>query len=215
VSTARSDELQALAQRVADALPREVVEVVVTGSVSRGVAVETIWWFRELAEEGFDQPGADQALLHGVALRTSGLLAGWHERLASYPYELAAMHIEKAAERWGGSAPSGLLTIARPDSVLARAEWLVESAQRVLAIAFALNRERQPTAKRLAANVAPLAVKPERLAERIEEALTEPDPQRALLTMTELQFETVRLAPGGPNVDRACVWLAEGIEVLR
>ena len=38
MATARSEELRALAQRVADALPTEVVEVVLTGSVSRGVA---------------------------------------------------------------------------------------------------------------------------------------------------------------------------------
>ena len=35
-ATARSDELRALAQAVADALPPSVLEVVVTGSVSRG-----------------------------------------------------------------------------------------------------------------------------------------------------------------------------------
>jgi predicted nucleotidyltransferase len=265
----RSDELRALAQRVADALPPEVVEVVVTGSVSRGLAdelsdvemlvvteeqvslerafelaaaaglvehdswgdpstptrrvfgyldgvpVETIWWSREHAEAQFDQPGADQALLHGIPLRTSGLHARWQEQLAAYPEELAAERIEKAAERWGGYAPAGLLTIARPDTALARAEWLVDSAQRVLAIVFALNRERQPTAKRLATNVAALAVKPERLAERIEEALAEPDPRTALRLMAELQLEAVNLAPSGPNVDRARTWLTEGLDLLR
>ena len=267
--TPRSEELLALARRITDAFPPEVLEVVVTGSVSRGVAdevsdvemlvvtqeqvsierafelaavagleqreswgdpstptrrvfgyldgvaVETIWWSRELAEEAFDQPGSDQALVHGVPLRTSGLHARWQERLAVYPDQLALERIEKGAERWGGFAPSALLTIARPDTALARAEWLVESAQRVLAIVFALNRERQPTAKRLAANVAPLAVKPERLAERIEEALAEPVPRRALLKMTELQLETVDLAPDGPNVVRARRWLAKATEVLR
>jgi hypothetical protein len=32
--------------------------------------------------------------------------------------------------------------------------------------------------------------------------------------MTQLQLDTVRLAPSGPNVDRALVWLAAGLEVL-
>src|SRR3712207_6043298 len=41
MATARTDELRALAQRVADALPAEVADgVVLTGSVSRGVADE-------------------------------------------------------------------------------------------------------------------------------------------------------------------------------
>lgn len=269
VATARSDELRALAQRVADALPPQVVEVVVTGSVSRGVAdavsdiellvvterplelegafalagsagltdtdtwgdpstptrrvhgylegqsVETVWWSRELAEEHFDDPGSAEALANGVALRTSGLLQQWQERLAVYSDELAGERIEEAAQRWGGWAPRGFLTLVREDVALARMEWLVESAQRVLAIVFALNRVHQPTPKRLAERLKPLAVKPERLAERIEAALAEPDPRRALLVMTELQLDTVRLAGSGPNVDRARTWLAEAIEVLR
>jgi predicted nucleotidyltransferase len=269
VATARSEELRALAQRLADGFPPEVIEVVLTGSVSRGMAdevsdievlcvtegqleleeafelarragleeldswgdpstptrrvfgyldgqpVETIWWTRELADELFESGGSAEALTHGVALRTSGLLAGWQERLADYPDQLAGETIENAAETWGGFAPEGLLTLTRDDVSLARMEWLVESAQRVLAIVFALNRIRQPTAKRLAARVEPLAIKPARLAQRIEEALAEPDPCRALIAMAELQLETVRLAPSGPNVDRARVWLAKGIEVLR
>jgi predicted nucleotidyltransferase len=264
-----TEELRALAQRVADALPPEAIEIVLTGSVSRGVAddvsdiemlvvteeqvsfdeafelarlagleerdswgdpstptrrvfgyldgrpVETIWWSRELAEELFARGGSAEALANGVALRTSGLLAEWQERLAHYPDELVAERVEKAAERWGGFAPEGLLTIVRPDCALARMEWLVEAAQRVLAIVFALNRVHQPTAKRLAARVEPLAIKPDRLAERIEEALAERDPPLALRLMTELQLETVRLAPSGPNVDRARTWLAEALALLR
>jgi hypothetical protein len=93
-------------------------------------------------------------------------------------------------------------------------EWLVDSAQRVLAIVFALNRVHQPTAKRLAERVEPLAIKPEQLAERIDAALAEPDLRRALLAMTELQLDAVRLAPDGPNVARAQAWLAEAREVL-
>jgi len=80
---------------------------------------------------------------------------------------------------------------------------------------YAINRVWQPTTKRVALRAEALAVKPDRLAERIEEALTEPDPLRALIVMTQLQADTVALAPPGPNVDRARVWLAEGLEILR
>jgi len=264
----RSEELRARAQRVADGLPPDVIEVVLTGSVSRGVAddvsdiemlcvterplsleeafdlarlagleerdswgdpstptrrvfgyledtpVETIWWSRELAEELFANGGSAEAIANGVALRTSGLLAEWQERLADYPDALVAERVEKAAERWGGFTPAGLLTLVRDDVALARMEWLVEAAQRVLAIVFALNRQHAPTAKRLSARVAPLAIKPDRLAERIEESLAGQDPRRSLATMTELQLETVRLAPDGPNVARARRWLAEGLAIL-
>jgi predicted nucleotidyltransferase len=268
VSTVRSKELQALAQRVADALPPGAIEVVLTGSVSRGVAddlsdievlvvteeplsleeafelarlagleegetwgdpatptrrvhgylegqsVETIWWSRELAKELYATGSSAEAIGNGVPLRTSGLLAEWQERLADYSDALVAERVEKAAERWGGWTPEGLLTIVRPDSSLARMEWMVDAAQRVLAIVFALNRVHQPTAKRLSERTEPLAIKPDRLAERIEEALADPDPRSALRAMTALQLDTVNLAPSGPNVDRARDWLAQGLATL-
>jgi hypothetical protein len=155
------------------------------------------------------------ALVHGVPLRTNGLLEAWQERLRDYPEELAARLIEDAALPWGGFTPAGVLTIVRPGERLALVEWMFDGAVRVLSIVFALNRAWQPTTKRLATRVASLATKPDRLAERIEEALTEPDLRRALLVMTELQLDTVLLAPSGPNVDRARVWLAEAARLLR
>jgi hypothetical protein len=274
-TTPRTEELRALAQRVADALPPEVIEVVLTGSVSRGMAdevsdvemlvvtaeplsleeafalaggagldgldtwgtqgvpakrvsgyiegepFELIFWSRAFAEEEFEAlaggklSSSADALAHGVSLRSSGLLAEWQARLRDYPEELAATRIEEAALPWGGFTPAGLLTVIRPGERLSLLEWMLEGAVRVLRIVYAINRVWEPTTKRLAIRVEPLAVKPERLAERIEEALTEPDPRRALAIMTELQLDTVRLAPSGPNIDRARTFLAEGLELLR
>jgi predicted nucleotidyltransferase len=274
--TARSSELRDLAQGIVDALPLEVAEeVVLTGSVSRGVAdelsdiemlivtpqqleltacfeharaagleqldtwgaqdtparrvfgfledvpLELIWWSREHAESSIDAifrgdaSSTADALAHGVPLRTSGSLARWQRRLRDYPPELAAARIEEAALTWGGFAPAGLLTLARAGERLALVERMLDDATRVLRIVYALNRVWQPTNKRLASRVAALAVKPDRLARRIEDALTEPDPRRALLVMTQLQAETVSLAPDGPNVTRARRWLAAAVEVLQ
>jgi hypothetical protein len=276
MATTRSETLRTLAQRVADAIPAEVAEeVVLTGSVSRGMAdevsdiemlvvtaeplelqdcfevaraaglegldtwgaqggparrvsgyregvpLELIWWPREYAEAQIDALLAGEvsssadALVHGVPLRTTGLLTAWQGRLREYPEELAAAQIEEAALPWGGFTPAGVLTIVRTDERLALIEWIFDGAIRVLTIVFALNRVWQPTTKRLAVRVAPLATKPDRLAERIEEALTEPDPRRALLVMTELELDAVLLAPSGPNVDRARVWLGEAAKLLR
>jgi hypothetical protein len=92
---------------------------------------------------------------------------------------------------------------------------MIDDASRVVRIVFAMNRVWEPTLKRLAARTAALPLKPERLAERIVEALTEPDPRRAVLLMTELQADTVALAPDGPNVVRARKWLADGREILQ
>jgi predicted nucleotidyltransferase len=276
MATARNEDLKMLAQRVADALPTsDVDEVVLTGSVSRGVAdelsdiemlvvvseplelddcfgfaeaaglegldtwgvqdgptrrvsgrrervpIELIWWPREYADRQIDRllagemPATADALVHGVPLRTNGLLASWQQRLRAYPPELAAAQIEQAALPWGGFAPAGVLTLIRPGDRLALIEWMLDGALRVLTIIFALNRAWQPTTKRLAARIAPLSIKPDRLAERIHEALIEPDPRRALRVMSEVQLDTVRLAPSGPNIDRARSWLAAATDVLR
>jgi hypothetical protein len=185
-----------------------------------GETLELVWWPHEYAEAQIDALLAGEvsssadALACGVALRTSGLLEAWQERLREYPEKLAAAQIEEAALPWGGFTPAGVLTIVRPGERLSLMEWMFDGAIRVLTIVFALNRVWRPTTKRLAARVAPLPTKPDRLAERIEEALTEPDPRRALLVMTELQLDTVLLAPSGPNVDRARAWLAEAATLL-
>jgi uncharacterized protein DUF4037 len=274
VPTGKTRELRRVAEQIAAALPPVVEEVVLTGSVSRGVAdefsdlelllvtrtrvdladcfayardvglvdldtwgaqgtevsrvfgyrdgvpVETTWWPRGFAEASVsallagEQSAAAEALAGGVALRTAGLLETWQERLRVYPEALAVARIEEAALPWGGFHPKGFLTLARPGERLALVEYLYRDALRVLRIVYALNREWQPTSKRLADRVGELSLKPERLAERIEEALTVPDPLRAMLVMTELQADTVDLAPQGPNVDRARRWLREVIGVL-
>jgi hypothetical protein len=275
MATTRTRELRGLAERIAAALPPVVEEVVLTGSVSRGVAddvsdiemlvvtsepleldecfeharkaglegldtwgpqgtetkrvfgyregvpVELLWWSRDFAEASVaailsgEPSGSGDALANGVAIRSAGLLEDWQERLRHYPDELAAARIEDAALTWGGYAPAGWLTLVRPGERVALVERLLDDATRVLRIVYALNRVWEPTPKRLAARVEALPVKPERLAERLEDALTEPDPACAALVMNELQLETVELAPSGPNVDRARRWLSEVVEVLR
>jgi hypothetical protein len=185
------------------------------------VPIELVWWSRDYAEAsvtallaGENSSSAD-ALANGIALRTVGLLEAWQERLRAYPGDLATARIEEAALTWGGYAPAGMLTLARPGDRLALVERLLDDTERVLRIVYALNRVWQPTTKRLAARVRALPVKPERLVERIEEVLTEPDPLRAMLVLSELQLDTLALAPGGPNVDRARRWVHEVVEVLR
>jgi hypothetical protein len=78
-------------------------------------------------------------------------------------------------------------------------ERMVDDASRVVRIVFALNRVWPATLKRLAVRIAELPIKPDRLAERIDEALAEPDPRRAVLAMTL----------------RAREWLREAVELLR
>jgi predicted nucleotidyltransferase len=272
VPTEQSRRLAELARRIADAVPEDAaVEIVLTGSVSRGVAddvsdiemllvtpeqqsldecfglssaaglehlgtwgqqgtpsnkvsgevddvpIELIWWPRAFAEEQVDalftgEPtGTGDALAHGISLRTCGLLERWQARLRDYPEELALARIDEAALTWGGFTAAGLLTLARPTERVAMLERMLDDAKRVLQIVYALNRVWPPTTKRLALRTESLAIKPDRLAERIEEALTRGE----LLLMTELQLDTALLAPDTPNIVRARPWLAEGARLLR
>src|SRR5204863_2268738 len=93
-----------------------------------GVPLELIWWSRAHAETAIDaiftgDPSATaDAIANGIALRTSGLLAEWQERLRHYSDELAAARIEDAALTWGGFTPAGLLTIIRPGERLSLLE---------------------------------------------------------------------------------------------
>jgi hypothetical protein len=177
-----------------------------------GVPVELIWWSRKHAERSVE--GSADAIVHAVPLRTHGALAAWQERLLPMPAQAAAEAIEEAAMTWGGFAPEGFLTIVRPGESLSRLERMVDDASRVLRLVHALNARWPPTAKRLAARAAGLAVAPERMAERIEEALLEREPRRALRLLAEVQLDAVRLAPDGPNVLRARQWLPRVIAVL-
>jgi len=273
--TNRTFELLVLAERIASSLPPAVEEIVLTGSVSRGVAddvsdiemlvvtterlelaecfehargaglesldtwgpqggetsrvfgyledvpIELIWWSREFAESAVaavldgTPSGSGDALANGVSLRTVGLLEDWQARLSEYPEELAAARIEEAALTWGGYAPAGMLTIVRPGERLSLVERLLDDVLRVLRIVYALNCVWEPTTKRLAARVDALPVKPEHLAERVEQVLSEPDSRRAALVLSELQADTLALAPSGPNVDRARRWVDDVIAVLR
>jgi hypothetical protein len=175
----------------------------------RRVPIELIWWSERYAETALE--GSGDAIVHAVPLRTAGNLRRWQAELAAVPAERIC---EEAALPWGGFAPEGILTIARPRETFSRLEWTVDGANRVVRIVYALNGLWPPTAKRLAERSEALAVAPERLAERIEEALTDSDPHRALRILTELQLEAVRLAPNGPNVLRAREWLRRALELL-
>ena len=246
-----------LARRVASGLPPAAVEIVLTGSTSRGVAdersdiellvvsetlppledclaalgfgdhwtldgtfwwtggqvdgedVEVIWWPRDrverrvadiLAAEVFDHERirTAEALVHGVGLRTAGWLEDWQLRLSAYPARLAERVIADAAESWHES-PRSAVGLLRPGERLPLAVQLVEDAENVLRILFALNQAWEPGWKRIARSLEPLAVKPERTAERIDAALAALD----LRAMRELVRDTLVLAPDTPAVLRA------------
>jgi predicted nucleotidyltransferase len=259
MATARSLELQALARRIADGLPPEIAEVLLTGSASRGVAdedsdfemllvgetlpppeeiaagldvfdvgempdrrgwwiggtaegesFELIAWSRERTEERVTgilaaeivdhiRIRTAEAIVHGLPLRTSGRLGEWKERLSNYPDALAEAIVLDAIGDWTEQTPRGIRAQLRPGGRLELTMRLVDDLENVLRIVFSLNRAWEPDWKRLPEIVAPLAVAPQRLPERIEEALQRAD----IVSARELVRDTLSLAPDLPRVVQA------------
>lgn len=253
----RSDELRALAERFVQALPDDIDEALLTGSVSRGEADElsdvemllvardrppplsalgiemwqedffehgTIAWYTALVEgEVLEMAGwtharvegriegilsgemidharmrFGEALVHGIPLRTAGVLARWQARLADYPESLVEAIVHDASEEWL-EHPLGVRAHLRAGGRLSLAAMLADDLENVLRIVFALNRVWEPSWKRLPQLLAPLAVQPGRLAERIDQALAE----LSLRKTRELVLDTLLLAPALPRVELA------------
>lgn len=87
--------------------------------------------------------------------------------------------------------------MSRSDDLLA---WqLAADAENLLRIVFAANRAWPPGWKRLAQRLEPLAVQPDRLAQRLDDAVRTLD----LASVRRLAAETLALAPQTPTVTRA------------
>ena len=136
-----------------------------------------------------------EALVHGIPLRSAGAIGRWQAHLAEYPEALVEAIVHDASEEWL-EHPLGVRAHLRPGGRLALAAMLADDLQNVLRIVFALNRVWEPSWKRVPQLVGPLAVKPERLAERIDEALAE----ISLRQTRELVLDTLLLAPDLPRV---------------
>lgn len=253
----RSDELRAVAQRLAEQLPPSVSDVVLTGSTARGVAdehsdiellvladdlpealpladarswsprvegaqwyggfaegefVELVWWTPAYAEERVRAIAAGEivdwqrlktaeAIVNGIPLR-GDRAAGWCARLAAWPAGLTEAIVDDAAADWEAPPPRGEL---RPGDALALAWRVALDGENIVRIVFALNEAWPPSWKRLAQRLAPLARKPDRLADRIDVAVRTLD----LAALRTLAAEALALAVPTATVERALAGLAE------
>lgn len=176
--------------------------------------VELVWWTPAYVEERVRAIAAGElvdharlrtaeAIVNGIPLR-GRRHAGWASRLAHYPAGLAERIVDDVADEWVDPADS-LRTILRAGDALVLAQRVVADAEGILRVVFALNETWEPGWKRLGARLDPLAVKPDRLAERIDAAVRGLD----LTALRALARETLELAPRRPAVERALAALAE------
>lgn len=190
----------------------------------RGVWLEPGWQPIETVETLLGQIVAgeitDHALLilaevvaHAVPVRTNSLLARWQERLASYPDVVQQYLIEAAARRWT-PAPFRWALVRRGER-LALAERLVHDVHGVLRIVFALNREWEPVWKWARQMSEPLPIKPERLAERIDEIFSTLGAAHAVETCHRLVLDTLALVPPPHDVSAAVAAVEESLRTRR
>jgi predicted nucleotidyltransferase len=201
-------ELLVISDRLPDELPLEEIQswspshegTTWYGGTFQGEKVELVWWTPSFAEERVRAIAAGEivdharlrtaeAILNGIPLRGERY-AAWTARLSRYPEGLAARIVDDVTDDWVDWLDSQRTNL-RPGDALALAERLIGDAHGILRVVFALNEEWEPGWKRLATRLEPLALKPERLAERIDDAIRALD----LQAMRELAAETLELAP--------------------
>lgn len=215
-------ELLVISERLPDELPFEDVQswspgiegAMWYGGFFDGERFELVWWTTAYVEERVRAIAAGEivdharlrtaeAIVNGFPLR-GGRHRDWVVRLARFPEGLAARIVDDAADEWLDPVSSQRTTLRAGDS-LVLAQRLVADAEAILRVVFAVNGEWPPGWKRLAARVEPLAVKPERLAERIDAAIRVLD----LQAMRALAADTLALAPATDKTRRARELLLE------
>jgi len=180
--------------------------------------IELVWWTADHAEERVRGIAAGEfvdharlrtaeALVNGITLR-GDRHAGWVEQLSRYPAGLAARIIDDVCADWTEPIRAQRSVLREGDALLL-AQRLVQDAEGILRVVFALNEAWEPGWKRLARRVEPLAVKPDRLAERIDAAIRALD----LQAMRSLAAEALALAPETPKLREARRLLLEPVSV--
>lgn len=215
-------ELLTISESLPDELPLDRVQswspgiagAMWYGGEFAGESVELVWWTPAYVEErvcalaageivDYARQKTAEAILNGIPLRGERH-ADWAARIAGYPQGLAARILADVANEWTDPV-SAQRTYLRPGDALVLAQRLVEDAEAILRVVFALNEEWPPGWKRLADRVEPLAVQPERLAERIDAAIRALD----LGAMRALAAETLALAPQTDKISLARERLSE------
>lgn len=152
---------------------------------------------------------------HAVSLRSGGLFVNWQQRLAHYPDALQARLIEEASLLW--TFPHLLIswwTLPQRDEWLRLHAILVRELHNALRVLFAINRQWEPEWKWIAQMTRSLALKPDRLAERINEVFASP-PEQSLHLCLQLIYETLLLVPPPHDVSRALAALEDSLRLHR
>ena len=152
------------------------------------------------------------AALQAVPLRTAGHLAAWRSRLAHYPDGLAERITRASVDRWAWPHWVALRwAYAERGEMLAHAGCLVADLRAALRVLLAANRRWETGWKWIGPALADLPRQPARLLERVDAAVAEPEPARAVRGYLEVVLDCLALAPAMPEVARARELIAESL----
>jgi predicted nucleotidyltransferase len=219
-------EVWVVAAGIEPTSPWESAELVYVAGRVQDTSVELIWFeeatIEALLEAAFAGQLVDharlrslEALEHGVALRGGRRLHAWQERLQAYPDELREALVRDSVDDWGGYTVDAYLRQAWRNDRYSNTRVVLEVTDDVLRLLFALNRRWEPSWKRIPELLAPLLLKPDPAAERIEAALAASDPRLALLTIFELARDAVALVGPEFDVSPARAWLDGAVARLQ
>ncbi len=148
-----------------------------------------------------------------VPLRTTGLLVRWRQALSHYPDLLQKQLIEKSTFAWADphtvNGPSHWG--ARHEHSLPFTRGLVEDVHQVLRLLFAINRTWETSWKWIRHDVQDLALKPDRVVERIEEIFSDRDPRQRRQACNLLILDTLSLVPPRHDVSQAIATIQESL----
>ncbi len=101
--------------------------------------------------------------------------------------------------------------LARRGDRLPLAGRLVEDVERVLRILFTLNRRWEPSWKRIEFETRDLAIKPNRLTERIDEIFSTGNSENSVELCLQLVIDTLELIPPPHDVSYALASVREAL----
>ncbi len=151
-------------------------------------------------------------ILHAAGLRDSGELEDWRDALRDYPETLQARLISSATVWALPNVIAARWALARRGERVALAERLVWDVHNVLRVLCALNHQWEPDWKWLTLTAAALEMKPDRLAERIDEIFTPPQAEYSVVRCLELIRDTLALVPPRYDIERARRTVEESLQ---
>jgi hypothetical protein len=190
-----------------------------------GISVEAGWRVITEHEKDIDAIVAGKVVAHGpltlawitiyaVSLRSIGHLPRWQQKLFHYPEVLPPKIIDSVNEYW--IVPQGFAirwALLAREEPMALTHRLLGEMQFVLRILFAINHQWEPDWKWLGSELQHLAIKPERLIERIHDIFTMAQNEQAVAQVLMLIRDTLKLVPSQYNVARALANVEESLSL--